>query len=113
MEAIEAVIPKYQGGMVPASRTYFPSISEYSSILETHGLEVRFAQLFDRPTPLEGVSGMETWLQQFKWYYFEPLPPAERQRALAEVIEMLRPRLWDGEKWIVDYRRLRLIAVKR
>jgi len=31
---------------------YFPSIGEYSSLLEKVGFEVVFAQLFDRPTPL-------------------------------------------------------------
>src|SRR5215218_857596 len=32
---------------------YFPSIGEYASLLEHAGFEVRFMQLFDRPTPLE------------------------------------------------------------
>src|SRR5262245_154809 len=32
---------------------YYPSLAEYSSLLEEHGLEVRQAILFDRPTRLE------------------------------------------------------------
>src|SRR5581483_6451795 len=31
---------------------YYPGIAEYASVLERHGLEVRFATLFDRPIAL-------------------------------------------------------------
>jgi trans-aconitate 2-methyltransferase len=44
---------------------YYPSIGEYTPLLERHGLEVRDASLFDRPTPLEGEEGMENWLRMF------------------------------------------------
>jgi hypothetical protein len=66
------------------------------------------AQLFDRPTPLEGEAGMENWIRQFKMYYFEGLPGA----ALSEVVEELRGRLRDEKGWCADYRRLRFEAVK-
>lgn len=32
---------------------YFPTISEYSTLLESNGLEVVYVMLFDRPTPRE------------------------------------------------------------
>lgn len=110
--AIESVLLRYYGTSLPESRTYFPSISEYSSVLESSGLEVRFAYLFDRPTPLVGEQGMEDWIRQFKWYYFEPLPLDQRKRALVEVIEELRPVLKRDRAWFADYRRLRMLAVK-
>jgi hypothetical protein len=66
------------------------------------------AQLFDRPTPLEGESGMKNWLKQFKLYYFENLPPS----AIDEVIEDLRPKLHNDKGWYADYRRLRFLAVR-
>jgi trans-aconitate methyltransferase len=107
VEAVHQVVAKY--GPVPPSRQYYPSVSEYTAILESHGLEVRLAQLFDRPTPLEGEAGMENWLKQFKLYYFENLPPS----ALSEVVSTLRPKLYNPETgWIADYRRLRFIAIK-
>jgi trans-aconitate 2-methyltransferase len=80
--------------------------------LETHDLEVRSAVLFDRRTPLQGESGMENWLRQFKWFYFEGLPGAQRERALLETVEELRPVLFKEGKWEADYRRLRVVAVK-
>ena len=114
LTAIETVLVRYFGaGSIPAGRTYFPSIAEYGALLEQRGLELQLGQLFDRPTPLEGGSGMEDWIRQFKWYYFEGLPREQRSKALAEVIEELRPNLWDGTQWIADYRRLRIVAVKR
>jgi trans-aconitate methyltransferase len=110
--ALDSVLIRYYGTAMPESRTYFPSISEYSAVLENCGLEVRFAHLFDRPTPLSGESGMEDWIRQFKWYYFEPLPSERRERALFEVIEELRPTLKRDGGWVADYRRLRIFAVK-
>jgi len=111
-DAIESVLQRFEAPALPKSRTYFPSVGEYSSILEVNGLEVRFVQLFDRPTALEGAKGMEDWIRQFKWYYFEGLAPERRRQALDEVIEVLRPILWRGDRWYADYRRLRVEAVK-
>jgi trans-aconitate methyltransferase len=111
-DAIESVLSHFETVTMPKSRTYFPSIGEYSSILEANGLEVRMAQLFDRPTPLEGPKGMEDWIRQFKWYYFEQLPPERRKQALDEVLDVLRPILWRENGWIADYRRLRIVAIK-
>src|SRR5437588_184692 len=44
---------------------YFPSVAEYATVLERHGLEVRSVLLFDRPTPLEGEHGMRHWVDMF------------------------------------------------
>ena len=97
---------------MPARRTYYPGLGEYATLLEANGLEVRTARLFDRPTPLEGESGMETWIRQFKAYYFEALPPAEAAKAIGEVAELLRPTACQDGTWVADYRRLRITAVK-
>jgi len=107
VSAIHEVVKRYLP--LPASRQYYPSVSEYAAILESHKLEVRMAQLFDRPTPLEGEAGMENWLKQFKLYYFEGLPPT----ALREVVSILRPKLHKETGWLADYRRLRFVAVKQ
>jgi trans-aconitate methyltransferase len=104
--AIHGVVSKYRP--IPASRQYYPSVSEYASILEANGLEVRMAQLFDRPTPLEGDTGMENWIRQFKMYYFEGLPAA----VVSEVVADLRGKLLNEDGWYADYRRLRFEAVR-
>jgi trans-aconitate 2-methyltransferase len=109
--ALRAAVAKHISN-VPVSRTWFPSIGEYASLLEQAGLEVESAQLFDRPTDLEGPQGMENWLRQFAWYYFEQLPREVQNAALAETIEQLRPVLLRDGVWWADYRRLRVLARK-
>ncbi|MGC2661662.1 MAG: methyltransferase domain-containing protein [Bryobacteraceae bacterium] len=110
--AIEDTVARYTGGQVPATQTYFPALGEYAALLEACALEVRTAQLFDRPTDLEGPDGMANWIRQFKWYYFEGLPLEQRKQALAETVEELRPALYRDGRWVADYRRLRIFAVK-
>jgi trans-aconitate methyltransferase len=109
-EALDTVL--YRRGQAPPSKNYFPSVGQYSSVLETAGFEVRMAQLFDRPTPLEGEQGMANWLLQFRGYSFAGLNAGDREKALAEVVEHLRPSLYRDDQWYADYRRLRIVAVK-
>lgn len=101
-----------RGAPVPASRWYYPSVAEYSSVLEKAGLEVRLAELFDRPTPLEGARGMENWIEQFAAYYFEGLPRPDRNAAVTHTLEQLRPVLLRDGIWYADYRRIRVLAAK-
>ena len=109
--ALAKTIPEKYAGHLPA-RTYFPSLGEYAAVLEAAGLEVQRAELFDRPTPLVGEHGMRDWLRQFSWYNFETIAPGLRERALEDVAEALRPGLYRDGQWSVDYRRLRVVAVK-
>jgi trans-aconitate 2-methyltransferase len=109
--SVRRAIARY-GTKVPDSPFYYPSVGQYAAVLEAEGFEVRFAQLFDRPTSLEGENGIENWIRQFKWFYFETLEPAQRSQALREVIDELRPVLYRDETWYADYRRLRILAVK-
>jgi trans-aconitate methyltransferase len=109
--AIEKVFSQ-EGHLLPASRTVFPSISEYSSILEGQQLEVRSAALFDRPTLLEGDMGMANWLRQFANYRFEDLTSEQRASAIEQIVAALRPALYRDGNWYADYRRLRITAQK-
>lgn len=87
------------------NRWYFPSIGEYSSLLEQNGVEVTSAVLFDRPTVVEGESGLRDWLGMF----FKPPLPEEKIRQME--LE-LRPKLFNGTDWEIDYRRLRVVGHK-
>jgi|ERR1700685_1164282 len=110
--AIETVAARYYASNVPQRRTFYPSVGEYAGLLEACGLEVRMAQLFDRATPLQGAQGMEDWIRQFKWYFFDSLPAREAEQALRETVEALRASLFCEDQWFADYRRLRIVAVK-
>jgi len=109
--AVMNTVARYTG-CVPAPKRFFPGIGEYAALLDEEGFETRFAHLFDRPTPLTGERGMEDWIRQFSWFYFEALPPSEREGALRETVEQLRPLLYQDGQWTADYRRIRVIAVK-
>lgn len=108
-EAVRAVI----GGPVAAVNPwYFPSVAEYAGLLEREHLEVRYAVLFDRPTPLEdGEAGMANWLSMFGQPCLAAVPAEQRATVLAEAIERMRPRLFRDGDWLADYRRLRIMAV--
>ncbi len=92
---------------------YYPSVSEYATLLETNGFEVRFITLFDRPTPLsEGEAGMRNWITMFGSDYSGKLARETREIFLRRVEELLRPELFRDGQWMADYRRLRLIAAR-
>ena len=101
-------------GAAVQQQWFFPSVGEYAPLLEAHGFEVRSALLFDRPTPLdEGEQGLRNWLRMFAGAYFTALGEAEREAAFCHIEQQLRGDLWQEGKWIADYRRIRLVAVKR
>lgn len=92
---------------------YFPSIADYTSLLEKYDLEVIFAQLYDRPTPLnEGKKGLRNWILMFGGSYLEELSFDEKEQVLRGAEENLRPFLYNGTQWVADYRRIRIVALR-
>jgi trans-aconitate methyltransferase len=91
---------------------YFPTVEEYSALLNKAGFSISTIALIPRPTPLPGdVTG---WLETFGESFTTCLPLAERSGYIAEVREALRPELADADgKWTADYVRLRFAALKR
>jgi SAM-dependent methyltransferase len=97
-------ISAIDGAIHTSIRNYYPSVSEYSTVLERNGFEVTLMTIFDRPTPLEGgEKGLREWLQTFR---------GDNSRPVEEVEAELRPRLFHDGRWVADYRRLRFIALR-
>ena len=95
------------------NRWYFPSIGEYGTLLEQQGLQLTFAALFERPTPLaDGEKGMQNWLKMFANSLFQDMPAAEQLKIFADIEKQLRPYLYQNGTWFVDYQRIRVIALK-
>lgn len=98
---------------VDANPWYFPSIGQYSSLLERHGLYPTFAVLFERPTPLnEGEAGLSRWLDMFAGSFFLGMPSSAKTAVYRQVEEQLKPLMFRDGTWIADYRRLRFSAAK-
>jgi trans-aconitate 2-methyltransferase len=92
---------------------YYPSVGDYAALLEANGLEVRYAAIFDRPTPLEaGEQGLANWLAMFGAPCFAMLAEADRPQAVADTVEQARLKLYRDGQWTADYRRLRIVALK-
>lgn len=89
---------------------YYPSIGEYAALLESDGLEVTHAVLFDRPTPLEGDDGLRNWATMFARDLVERVPPAARESFFRRVEDAARGSLRRDGAWFADYRRLRVVA---
>jgi trans-aconitate methyltransferase len=89
---------------------FFPSVADYAALLQSGGLEVTFATLFDRPTPLEGDEGMRHWVEMFGSHFLRRVPQDRREEFFLHVEDELRPVLFRDGSWFVDYRRLRVVA---
>jgi SAM-dependent methyltransferase len=84
---------------------YFPSIGEYSTLLERNGIEVTSAVLFHRPTILDRENGLRDWLDMF-------FKPPLREEKIRQMEVELRPKLFQGSGWAIDYRRLRIVGYR-
>lgn len=90
---------------------YFPSIGEYTPVLERHGLEVTFAALFDRPTQLVGgARGLADWIAMFGARLTAALPRNQHPEFIRRLEQYAAPRLFLDGVWTIDYRRLRVAA---
>jgi len=92
---------------------FFPTVGQYAPLLERYGLEVGYATLFDRPTPLEdGEQGLRNWLQMFAGGILASLDGNRREEVYSAVERQLRSSLWKTDRWVADYRRIRIVAKK-
>jgi len=93
---------------------YFPTIWEYSSLLEKHGFTVAFAHFFNRPTALsDGERGMDHWLDSFADDFFLEFSNEERVAIYRKIKEKVKPEILKEGKWEADCKRLRMIAIKQ
>jgi trans-aconitate 2-methyltransferase len=92
---------------------YFPSLGEYTSLLESCGFTVELANYFSRPTTLLDTKlGLKNWLNMFCLQWLNTLS----REVLNEVFDKteldLKSTLFKNNQWVADYRRLRILAYK-
>ncbi len=98
----------------PLNPWYFPSLAEYSALLEKLGFRVVYAAHFDRPTKLgEGEDGLSHWLKGFaEDSFLSAFEEAEKLAILQKTAHLARNELFKEGCWYADYVRLRIVAIK-
>jgi len=92
---------------------YFPSISEYTTLLERNGFEVELAELYEKPTELtDSENGIKEWLMMFGMIFFKDLSTEVRNQIIDKVQNEVKNRCFINDKWFADYMRIRIIATK-
>lgn len=91
---------------------YYPSIGEYTCLMEEIGFRVIFAEHFDRPTPLDGKNGLRNWIEMFSSHMFEGIDEDKKDFIITKVENNLKEILYKNGIWIADYKRIRIIGIK-
>lgn len=92
---------------------YFPSLAEYTSLLEDTGFRVIYAAHFNRETELkDDGNGIADWIKMFGQQFLSGIGEADVQAICAEVQAQLKATHFRNGKWYADYKRLRVMAVK-
>jgi trans-aconitate 2-methyltransferase len=113
IQAIYTVIQENGDELKPQLNPwYFPSISEYSTMLEKSGFIVTYATLFSRPTQLEGEGGLAHWIEMFASSFLSTFSHKSKQELITKIEAKLRPTLYQNEQWLADYKRIRIVALK-
>jgi trans-aconitate methyltransferase len=93
---------------------YFPSIGEYSTLLEQYGFKVSFAHHFDRATPLtDGDKGLNHWLDSFADDFFPEFSNEEKIVIYRKIKNKIHLDLYKDGIWEADYKRIRIVAIKK
>jgi trans-aconitate methyltransferase len=91
----------------------YPSVSEYSSLLENLGFEVVYSVLFDRPTKLkDGYKGLNNFIEMFFSWMFNYVTNEDKEDIINQTCKNLRKIMFINESWIADYRRIQIVGEK-
>ena len=90
---------------------YFPSVKEYTRLLESEGFSVEYIEIIPRPTPMDDIVN---WLDIFANGVTKHLSLEQFETFKQECREILKESIYSEEEgWMLDYKRLRVKAIKR
>ena len=114
MDALKKSLPKYTSVNTSSLNIwYYPSLSEYTSLLEAKGFRVTYASHYDRETELkDSANGIKDWIKMFGSSFLNNIDKTVADKMLTEIQESLRPTNFRDGKWFADYKRLRVVAIK-
>jgi 2-isopropylmalate synthase len=110
VSAMEEVFANHPEFGVFNNPWYFPSVEEYRILLESEGFSVEYIEIIPRPTPMDDIGN---WLDIFANGVTSDLSVEQYEVFKKEVIEILKTKIYsESEGWMLDYKRLRVKAVK-
>lgn len=109
LNALETVHVEVMGSSFE-SPWYFPGIGEYTGHLDRGVLETEYARHIDRPTPIEGEHRLREWMRMYLPDILGRMSVDQREWFISGVENQLRPIIFCDGKWVLDHRRLRLLA---
>lgn len=113
IQAVADVLADHNVDFSERNPWYYPSIGEYSSLLEKQGFRVKHAEHFDRPTPLPGgEEGLDHWLDMFADDFLYDFSSIQKEKLHEQIKEQLQKKLFKENEWIADYKRVRILALK-
>ena len=91
-----------------AESNNYLSVTQACALLDRAGFQVVHATWTDRPTQLDGESGLRTWIEMFGGSWLKWVPEGDRERFFKLAEDHARPQLFHGGRWTADYKRLRV-----
>ncbi len=98
---------------MPKKFWFFPSVGEYTSLLEKKIFTVTSVLYFKRETPLTGENGMKNWINMFGSFFFLNIDELQAESVINRAIEYLKKTNYRDNTWYADYMRLRIKAIKK
>jgi len=93
---------------------YFPSIGEYTSLMEEVGFQVTYATHFDRPTKLmDKETGLRNWISMFVGNLVKEVKERDLEMLIDSVESEVKHKLFQNGDWYADYKRIRVIGFKK
>ena len=89
---------------------YFPSISEYSTLLESHSFKISYALLFERPTLLDGQNGLRNFAKVFRQDVLTQIAEDKHESYFQLLDKIGTNQLKKDGDWYADYLRIRMVA---
>jgi ubiquinone/menaquinone biosynthesis C-methylase UbiE len=90
---------------------YFPTKEEYHKCLVNNGFKVISIELYKRETPINDI---KNWLDVFANGILENLNEHQQAQCKKEIRDILKEKILTKDNvWVVDYVRLKVVAIKK
>lgn len=89
----------------------FSTAEDFGKLLENNSFTIDKIYDYDRLTVLkDNKQGLSNWIKQFFASDLAAIPQKDQIGIFERIEESLKDILWNGNEWVADYRRLRVIA---